>query len=197
MGLSWVCWIDNVILKAIDLHPEWPLIYKSLFTCFLYVLISDAGCSEAVSAKWTCWDDLFTRHLWGTAHWCILIHSSRNPYFHYFTFNKCMHSGDTTKLPQLWFFFLTYLRLWIHIKDCHCAWQWEPHHHTECMMSDSYTLFKTCLLYIFTNLESIELQACTIARDVPSQPNERNSGYWRQASDKIQWDCVCEVLFRS
>lgn len=53
--------------------------------------------------------------------------------------NVCIHVT-----LQFW----TYLRLWIHIKDCHHAWQWELHHGSVRIWFRY--IIQDSLLYIFT-----------------------------------------------
>lgn len=84
---------------------------------------------------------------------------------------KSMRSGNSTNLPQLphwWFFFLfflTYLRLWIHIKDRRRTRHRELQRHSECV--GFWYIIQDWSLYIFSNLKSIEPQACTTAEILP------------------------------
>ena len=111
-----------------------------------------AGGLEAISTHWTSFLLLFDIL---KVKWILVTIVQVSLSLLLLLFKTCMHAGDPAELPQLR---SPYVRLWIHIKDPHSAWQREPltpywmHDiRFQCIIQDS-------LLYIFTNLESMELR---------------------------------------
>ena len=137
-----------------------------------------AGGLEAISTHWTSFLLLFDIL---KVKWILVTIVQVSLSLLLLLFKTCMHAGDPAELPQL---HSPYVRLWIHIKDPHSAWQREPltpywmHDiRFQCIIQDS-------LLYIFTNLESMELPArAAIAEMFLANQTQ---------ADQIQWESVCE-----
>lgn len=79
------------------------------------------------------------------------------------------HLGDkNSHSSHICDLFLTYLKLWLHIKDYHCARQWELQRHSECVWFQY--IIQDSLLYIFPQSEVNWAASLYDCRDVPSQP---------------------------
>lgn len=82
---------------------------------------------------------------------------------------------------NLFMFFCTYLRLWIHFKD------WDNGSFTTALnVSDSNTLFKTRLYTYSPFWSQLSPQAPRDRRDVSSRPNERNTSNRIQAAENSE-----------
>lgn len=101
----------------------------------------------------------------------------------------------TPTAPTSVIFYLAYLRLWIHIKDCHRAQQWELHHHSTVNVSESDALFKTrsyiySPIWIQLSWKQVQLQRCSQSTKWKKYRRSETSCWQQSISDKIRWEFV-------
>lgn len=115
-----------------------------------------------------------SRHSGHTEVQCRLVMKSSLPllspvfYFQMYEFRWPYKTPTAAMTMNYYHSFFPYLRVWIHIKyEATVRDSWSPSHYTECMISDSNTLFKTWLYTYSPFCSQSSSEACTVAGTLP------------------------------